>query len=332
LRRLRLKASWARQTVLEMAVQADSGHVTTAFSLAELFTALYHGGILRFNPREPRWEGRDRFILSEGQAGIGLYPFLADVGFLSPELLINFTGPGSTLGVHAEPSTPGIEVLTGSPGWGPSIGTGMAQAAKLQGADWRVLVLTGDGELTEGSCDEAFRNMFNLRLDNLTVLVNRNHLFTIGYNDRRELQRDLELEDLVAKFEAYHFEVREIDGHSFEAIFDAFADFRTRQGGKPLAIIAHTEKGHGCTLANRRGWHYRVPKFGIDPESAGNGRPGRDLEEVWHRPRVGRGPHHPGLLLRAGPQLPKLWRGPGPRRTRRAGPHGSETPTDDIYA
>lgn len=262
LRRLQLKANWARRTVLEMAVKADSGHVTTAFSLAELFSALYHGGILRFDPKDPRSPTRDRFILSEGQAGIGLYPFLADVGFMPVELLDNFTGPGSTMGVHAESNTPGIEVLTGSLGWGPSIGTGMAHAAKLSGADWRVLVLTGDGELTEGSCDEAFRNIFNLQLDNLVVLVNRNHQFTIGYNDRRDLQRDLELEDLVGKFEAYHFDVREIDGHNFVSIFNAFSDFRTRREGKPLAIIAHTEKGHGSMLANQRGWHYRVPKGG----------------------------------------------------------------------
>lgn len=260
---LRLKANWARRTVLEMAVKADSGHVTTAFSLAELFTALYHGGILRFDPQNPRWSGRDRFILSEGQAGIGLYPFLADVGFMSVDLLNNFTGVGSTLGVHAEPGTPGIEVLTGSLGFGPSIGTGMAHAGKLTKADWRVLVLTGDGELTEGSCDEAFRNIANLNLDNLVIVVNRNHQFTIGYNDRRENQRDLELEDLVLKFKAYRFEVREIDGHSFEAILGAFADFRTRRSHAPLAVIAHTEKGHGSILANQRGWHYRVPK-GLD--------------------------------------------------------------------
>lgn len=267
LRRLQLRANWARRTVLEMAVKADSGHVTTAYSLAELFSAFYHGGILRYDPKNPRWAGRDRFILSEGQAGIGLYPFLADVGFMSVDLLDNFTGPGSTMGVHAESNTPGVEVLTGSLGWGPSIGCGMAHAAKLTGADYRVLVLTGDGELTEGTCDEAFRNIFNLDLDNLVVLVNRNHQFTIGYNDRRELQRDIELEDLVGKFEAYHFEVREIDGHNYDSIFGAFSDFRTRRAGKPLAIIAHTQKGHGCMLADQRGWHYRVPK-------------GRDLERI----------------------------------------------------
>lgn len=256
---LQRKADWARRTVLEMAVKADSGHVTTAFSLAEIFAVLY-GGVLRYDPKNPQWEGRDRFILSEGQAGIGLYPFLADAGFFDVTLLDNFTGVGSTMGVHSEPATPGVEVLTGSLGYGLSLGCGMAHAAKLAGEDWRTLVLCGDGELTEGSNDEALRVIAGMELTNLWLLVNRNGHSTIGHNDHRSnSQRDLPLEHLASKFRSYGFEVLERDGHDIVALQKTFARFG-KANDKPIAVIAHTEKGHGCHLANERGWHYRVPK------------------------------------------------------------------------
>lgn len=260
---LQLKADWARRTVLEMAVKADSGHVTTAFSLAEIFAVLY-GEVLRYDAKNPQWEGRDRFILSEGQAGIGLYPFLADAGFFAKELLNNFTGIGSTMGVHSEPATPGVEVLTGSLGYGLSLGCGMAHAAKLAGKDWRTLVLCGDGEMTEGSNDEALRVIGGMKLGNFWMLVNRNGHSTIGHNDHRsDSQRDLPLEDLGAKFASYGFDVQHRKGHDILDLKDAFLHFRDNVGcwgERPKAIIAHTEKGHGCHLANERGWHYRVPK------------------------------------------------------------------------
>ncbi len=270
---LQQKADWARRTVLEMAVKADSGHVTTAFSLAEIFAVLYNG-VLRFDPKNPQWEGRDRFILSEGQAGIGLYPFLADARFFDKALLENFTGPGSTMGVHSEPATPGVEVLTGSLGYGLSLGCGMAHAARLQGKDWRTLVIVGDGELTEGSCDEALRVIGAMRLSNFWFLVNRNGQSTIGRSrDQGDGigQRDLVLEDIGKKFDAYGFHVRYVrDGHDLRELRDAFHDFDFRHNPPdawPVAIIANTEKGHGCHLANQRGWHYRVPK-------------GEDLERI----------------------------------------------------
>src|SRR5690348_8520282 len=108
---LRTKAQWVRSTVLEMAVKAHSGHISTAFSQTELLVALYYGGLLRFDPRNPKWAGRDRFILSKGQGGIGLYPILADLGFFPLTELENFAGVGNMLGVHAEWNIPGIEVI-----------------------------------------------------------------------------------------------------------------------------------------------------------------------------------------------------------------------------
>lgn len=263
---LKKKANWTRMKVVDMAVKADSGHVTTAFSLAELFVALYHGKILNYDAANPKWKERDRFILSEGQAGIGIYPVLANVGFFPIAELDNFTGTLSSLGVHSEPHTPGIEVLTGSLGHGLPIATGMADAGKMERAKWKVVCLTGDGELCEGSNWEALLIAHRLCLDNLTVVVNRNHQFTIGFTDRVESQRDIILDPVDKKFQAFGFDTRVIDGHSFVEILNAFKDFRTRSG-RPLAIIANTKKGKGCFLEDQRFWHYRVPK-------------GKDLERV----------------------------------------------------
>ncbi|HTY40186.1 MAG TPA: transketolase [Candidatus Paceibacterota bacterium] len=268
---LRQKANWVRRTVLDMALGAQSGHITTAFSATELFLSLYHG-ILRYDSKNLSWEDRDRFVLSEGQAGIGLYPVLADAGFFPKSELQNFVKEGSTLGVHAEPRTPGIQVLTGSLGHGLPIATGMADVGKQEKKDWLVVCQTGDGELSEGSNWEAMITADTLQLGNLIVLVNRNHQFTLGFTDRRETQRDIVLDPLDKKFAAFGFEVKTINGHSFPEIFEAFKSARERAktATKPLVIIADTVKGNGGFFANQRMWHYRVPS-GADVETLRRG-------------------------------------------------------------
>lgn len=262
--KLRLKANWVRQRILAMGVSAKSGHITTGFSLAELFVTLYHGGILRYDPKNPKWSGRDRFILSEGQAAIGIYPVLADVGFFPIEYLDRFLSKNSTLGVHSEPHTPGIEVLTGSLGHGIGIASGMAYIAKLDQIDKKdriVMCLTGDGELCEGSNWESLITIQSRKLDNFVLVVNRNRQFTIGRTDCIDTQRDISLDSLLLKLESFGFEVRNINGHEPLEIIDGFSDIRTRITDKPLAIIANTIKGFGAScLADKRGWHYRVPK------------------------------------------------------------------------
>lgn len=261
---LLLKANWVRHKILAMGISAKSGHVTTGFSLAELFVTLYHGNILRYDSKNPKWPGRDRFILSEGQAAIGIYPVLADVGFFPLEYLDNFLGKNSTLGVHSEPHTPGIEVLTGSLGHGIGIASGMAYIAKLDNIDKKdriIMCLTGDGELCEGSNWEALITIQSRNLDNLVLVVNRNHQFTIGRTDCIDTQRDIMIDPLTSKLESFGFEVRIIDGHNPLAILSGFSDMRARLTKKPLAIIANTIKGFGASaIADKRGWHYRVPK------------------------------------------------------------------------
>ncbi|MFQ5751633.1 MAG: transketolase [bacterium] len=255
------KANWIRRKVLEMAVSAKSGHISTAFSQTELLVALYHGGILNYDPQNPNWKERDRFIVSKGQGGIGLFPVLADVGFFPISELDNFAGKGSRLGVHLEWSVPGVEVTTGSLGHGLPIATGIAQAAINDKKDWLVFCLLGDAELFEGSNWEAAIFAAHKGYQNLICIVDRNQQGVLGFTDKIAGQRDGPgLNPLPAKFEAFGFETRIIDGHNFDQIFHAFRDVRNRDSNKPLVVIANTKKGKDASIMeNKRLWHYRVP-------------------------------------------------------------------------
>jgi len=279
------KAQWARQTVLEMGAHCGSGHVSTAFSQMELLIALYHGGLLRVDPKNPRWPGRDRFILSKGQGGLGLYPILADLGYFPLSELDDFAGRDNMLGVHAEWHVPGVEVITGSLGHGLPIATGIAQVGLNDKRDWLVVCLLGDAELYEGSNWEAAVFAGSQKLSNLICVVDRNGQGVLGFTDEIKTPRDgPRLNPLDKKFAAFGFETRVINGHSYRAIFQAFGDMRQRVArcAKPLMIIANTIKGKGAAvMENQRFWHYRVPQ-------------GKDLE----RARASLRHLHPGKFTR----------------------------------
>ncbi len=267
--RLRRKAQWVRSTVLEMAVKAHSGHISTAYSQTELLVALYYGGLLRFDARNPKWNGRDRFILSKGQGGIGLYPILADLGYFPLSELENFAGVGNLLGVHAEWNIPGIEVITGSLGHGLPIATGMAEAALMNRDEHLIVCFLGDAELFEGSNWEAAIYAGHRGYRNLVCIVDRNGQGVLGPTDptdRRLAADNPRLNPIDKKFKAFGFETREIDGHSFAEIFEALRDMRSAKRKKPLMIIANTRKGHGASLMEgKRLWHYHVQE-GADLE------------------------------------------------------------------
>ena len=267
---LQKKAQWVRQTVVDMSVKAKSGHVTTAFSQAEMLVALYQGKILRLRPQQPKWADRDRFILSKGQGGIGTYPILADMGFFPVSDLENFTQEGSVLGVHAEWNIPGVELLTGSLGHGLPMGSGMALDGKVKGKKHLVVVMLGDGELHEGSNWQAMMFASQHKLDNLVCIVDRNKQSTLGFHDsesefyKPDYHKDGPcLNPLADKWKAFGFEVRTVEnGHDFDQIFSAFDDVydRPNKAGKPLVIISRTSKGRGSRVTqNQRLWHYRVP-------------------------------------------------------------------------
>lgn len=265
---LEAKALEMRRRVLRMAVQADSGHVSTAMSQCEILVSLYYGGILRHDPADPKWEGRDRMLLSKGQGGIGLYPILADRGYFPLADLDQFTKRGSKMGVHAEWHLPGVEILSGSLGHGLPIATGLALAFKQAGRDNLVFCLTGDGELQEGSCWEALMFAAHHKLGNLVVIVDRNGQNTLGRTDGDTPRDGPGLEPLAEKLTAFGFFVREVNGHSFSELLNNLDDLRNTDR-KPVVVIAKTEKGHGLSvMCDKRDWHYKVPA-------------GADLDQCW---------------------------------------------------
>ncbi len=247
---LRAKAKYVRSAVLEMCVRTQSGHIASSLSCADILVALYYGGILKFDPANPQWPGRDRFILSKGHAAPGLYPILADLGFFPASELDKFCQ--GMLGAHPDPTVPGIEVVSGALGHGLGIGAGMALAAKLAGATYKIVVLMGDGECYEGSVWEAAMFAGYRGLNNLTVIVDRNQMCVTEYTET-----GLGLELFMSKWQAFGWDTVEVDGHNFDGLASVLA---IRSCG-PMAIVANTVKGKGLScLENRAGCHTMVPR------------------------------------------------------------------------
>ncbi|MDE3197335.1 MAG: transketolase [Acidobacteriota bacterium] len=254
---LRSIARRVRGNSLRMVHGAKLGHPGGDLSAADILTALYFG-VLRLDPANPRWPARDRFILSKGHCSAALYAVLAEAGFIERELLKEYAKPLSLLNGHPDRNkVPGVEANTGPLGHGLPIGVGAAKAAKIAGADWRTFVLTGDGELQEGSNWEAAMAAAHFGLDNLTVIVDRNRL-----QQGDETERTVALEPLAERWRAFGWTVREIDGHDMEALVDTLAAAPFSEG-RPNCVIAHTHKGRGVSfMEDRAEWHHRVPTDG----------------------------------------------------------------------
>ena len=253
--KLKKKANWVRNTILEMGIKAGAAHLAPAFSCTEILVALYYGGILRFNPGNPDWEERDRFILSKGQAAIALYAVLAGLNFFPVTELSSFTQAGSRLGGHTEDTIPGVEAFTGSLGHGLSIAVGLALAAKIDKKNYATVALLGDGECQEGSVWEAATLAAHHKLNNLIAIIDNNGLSAIDF-----VERYIKLSPLAGKWKAFGWDVKIIKGHSFKEIIFALKDIRSRKSNKPLVIIAKTVKGKGVSfMENKPIWHYRIP-------------------------------------------------------------------------
>lgn len=252
---LESKAKHLRQVVLDMCVAAGTGHVTSSFSCAEVLVALYYG-VMRFRPTEPKWEGRDRFIMSKGQASPLLYAVLADLGFFPADWLKGFCQTDGHFGVHLQHDVPGVEITAGSLGHGFGVATGMALAAKMDRKLWLTFALLGDGECYEGSIWEAAMFAAHYRLNNLVAIVDRNYLAATDFTEDM-----VELEPLGDKWRAFGWEVEEIDGHDFGAILDALEGVRSRRSARPKCIIATTVKGKGVGfMSDDPLWHAVAPR------------------------------------------------------------------------
>ena len=244
------RSKYLRSLVID-GLSAGRGHVGSPLSLVEIVRVLYDD-VLAVRPSEPAWPDRDRFILSKGHGCLALYAVLADHGFFPKDELKRHCKAGALLGGHVDAHIPGVEASTGSLGHGLPIGVGAALAARMRRRTSRVFVVTGDGELGEGSVWEAALAASKHALDNLTVIVDYNKLQSYGRVDEV-----LPLEPLADKWRAFGFTVREVDGHDVAALRETFAALPFA-AGKPNAIIAHTLKGRGIDYAELDArWHHK---------------------------------------------------------------------------
>jgi transketolase len=252
------RAKYLRRLVVRALQGGERGHVGSSMSLIEIMRVLYDD-ILRVRPKEPKWPGRDRMILSKGHGCLALYVLLADKGFIPIETLDTFCRRDSILGGHPEAAKiPGVEASTGALGHGLSYGVGMALAARMQKRDSRIIVVMGDGEINEGSVWEAAMCAGKHRLSNLTAVVDYNKIQSAGTT--RDIQ---DLEPLLDKWRAFNFAAIEVDGHDVVELRRAFNRLPLAND-RPSAIICHTVKGKGIPFAEHdANWHHKS-KIGGD--------------------------------------------------------------------
>jgi transketolase len=249
------KAQQIREDVLEMCIKAGTGHVTSSMSFIDLLVALYHGSVMHFDPANPEWEERDRFILSKGQGSPALYVVLADLGFFPKTDLELFAQKGGKFGVHLQQSVPGVEITCGSLGQGFGMGAGLALGAKMNRELFMTFAILGDGELYEGSIWETAMFAAHHRLNNLIAIIDRNYLCVTDFTENL-----IKLEPLAEKWTSFGWDVAEIDGHDFAEILNVLSAVRSRPNDRPLAVIAKTTKGHGIgPLCYNPLWHGLAP-------------------------------------------------------------------------
>jgi transketolase len=246
---LRNEALKIRRNVWRALHAAGSGHMGGSLSAADVLAALYFHH-MRVRPGEPDWPDRDRFVLSKGHANAALGAVLAQAGFIEDAVIDKFYAFESLFGMHPDIKLDGVEMSTGGLGHGLSVGLGMALGARLQGKDFRVLVMLGDGELQEGSSWEAAMSAAHQKVSNLTAILDYNKVQQSGH-----VSDMLSLEPAVDKWRAFGWEVREVDGHDMDQIVSAL-DALPFAEDKPSMLIAHTIKGKGVSFSeDTHLWH-----------------------------------------------------------------------------
>ncbi len=256
---LEYKANDIRQDIIDMLVQAGSGHSAGPLDLAEVFTALYFN-VMKHDPTQPKWEARDRLVLSCGHVCPVLYATLGEAGYFSKEELKTLRKLGSRLQGHPHNlALPGLESSSGPLAQGSSQAVGMALALRLDRSSSRVYLVMSDGEQDEGQIWEAVMLAGKEKLHNLTAIIDRNNIQIDGYTENV-----MPLEGLKAKYEAFNWHVIEVDGHNIREIIDACNEAKAIYE-KPTVIIAHTIPGKGVDfMEGKFEWHGKPPK----PEEA----------------------------------------------------------------
>jgi transketolase len=246
------RSIYLRRLIVRALEGGGRGHIGSSLSLVEIMRVLYDD-ILRFRPTDPAWAGRDRCILSKGHGCLAQYVMLADKGFFPIDVLDGFCRYDSILGGHPEAGKiPGVEASTGALGHGLPIGMGRALAIRMKGQDARIFVITGDGEINEGSVWEAALSCSKHSLSNLVLMIDYNKIQSAGAT-----AEILDLEPLVDKWRSFGFATVEVDGHDVEALRRLLCRVPLDRD-RPTAIICHTVKGKGISFTeNDADWHHK---------------------------------------------------------------------------
>jgi transketolase len=251
---IRAKALWIRRRSFQMIYEAQLGHPGGDFSAADILATLYFG-VLRFDPKTPSDPRRDRFVMSKGHCTGAFYAVLAGAGYFPEEMLSTYMQPQSRLNGHPNRNyLPGVETNTGPLGHGLPVATGIAIAGQIDEADYRTFVLTGDGELQEGSNWEAALTAGHRRLENLTLIIDRNRL-----QQGARTEETAGLDPLDDKWRAFGWHVEMVDGHDCGQLYEVLSA-SPKGRGKPLCVIANTIKGKGVSfMRDNVSWHHGVP-------------------------------------------------------------------------
>lgn len=246
------RADFVRLETIRLIEIAKVGHYSSVFSCAEIFSTLYYA-VMRLNLENVADPGRDRFLMGKGHAAVGLYPILADLGFLETDVLNNYTRLGNPLGDHPDMTkVPGIDFSSGSIGHALSNGLGMVLGARVMNQDFATFVLLGDGEMQEGQVWEAALSAAHHRARNLIAIIDRN-----GFQLDGSVDDVIGVEPLRQKWESFGWDVREVDGHNVTELLTVFNEaLNYTQRDKPLCVIARTSKGKGVSyMESEPGWH-----------------------------------------------------------------------------
>ena len=251
---LEKQAKVIRRGIIEQVYKAGSGHPGGSLSIADIMTVLYFN-VLRVDEKNPKWDNRDRFVLSKGHCVPALYSCLANRGFFDVKDLSGFRKIDSNLQGHPDMTkVPGVDMSTGSLGQGLSAAVGMAIAAKLDKRNYRVYSILGDGEIEEGEVWEAAMSASKYKLDNLCVIVDNNNLQIDG-----SIEEVMSPYPIDEKFKSFGFQIINIDGHNIEELMSAF-EVSMNVKEKPVCIIAKTVKGKGVSyMENKVEWHGKAP-------------------------------------------------------------------------
>ena len=248
------RAKVIRRHVIRMLAKAGSGHPGSSLSIVDLLVALFYNK-LRYNPQQPTWPDRDRFILSKGHACPALYALLAEIGYFTVDKLDTLRQFGSILQGHpCKKTTPGIEISSGSLGQGLSVGLGIALAARIDKKDYRTYVMLGDGEIEEGQIWEAAMAASHYKADNLCAILDNNGLQIDGF-----INEIMSPHPIPEKWRSFGWHVIEINGHDYKSILTAY-DEAEKIKGRPTIIVAKTIKGKGVSfMENQVDWHGKAP-------------------------------------------------------------------------